>query len=295
MICKSSSILRYTVTKRATKKSKVEEGLTYLKLRFDRDKRIKAAAMTTRGLLLLAFCALFHGCFSKIPDYIKPLLCKASDPEYEKCLLNSFEQSRPLILNGIPELSLPPTDPFVLPLMTVNRTLSNTVSISAVLKNIRNEGARNVVIDGIKADPIKHVGEIRLTLPWSYLEMEYDVSGHILTLPLESKGFFKGNFTNIQFYVKGSLETYKKKDQQEYFKVKKMTSKIVIGDGWIKLTAKNPQLQFGADMISNFFNQNPRVVLDTVNPIFVESANQLFKVVANQILANLSVSEWFGE
>ncbi|XP_050309980.1 uncharacterized protein LOC126745968 [Anthonomus grandis grandis] len=242
--------------------------------------------------VLLFICAYIGGSFAIIPDYLQPLVCKTSDPEYEKCIWNSFEQSRPYLMKGIPELNLPPMDPFILPLMTVNRTLNDVVSINAVCRNIRVEGGRNVIINDVKADPIKHTGEIRLTLPWAYLEMEYDVSGKLLTIPLQSKGFFKGNITDTKFYVKGALETFKKDDGEEYFKVKKIVSKIVSGGGWIRLTSKNPNLQFGADIISNFFNENPRRVMDTVNPIFVETSNELFRVVADQILANMKVSEW---
>ncbi|XP_030766708.1 uncharacterized protein LOC115890577 [Sitophilus oryzae] len=227
----------------------------------------------------------------KVPDYIQPLICKASDPHYEKCVYNSFQKSRPYLMKGIPELSFPPMDPFKLPLMVVNRTLNEFVSISAICRNIVVEGGRNTVIDDLKADPINHAGEIRLTLPWSYLEMEYDVSGRLLSIPLQSRGFFKGNFTNTQMYIKGSLETYEKKGEQ-YFKVKKVNAKVVVGDGWIKLNAKNPDLQLGADIITNFFNENPRRVMDAIHPIFIETTNELFRVVADQILANLKVSEW---
>ncbi|CAG9768274.1 unnamed protein product [Ceutorhynchus assimilis] len=240
---------------------------------------------------LLFVCALIVGTYAKVPDYLQPFICKASDPQYEKCVWNSFEKSRPYLMKGIPEVSLPPMDPFILPLMTVNRTLNDVVSINAICRNIRVEGARNIVIDALKANPIKHLGEIHLTLPWSYMEMEYDVSGQLLAIPLQSKGFFKGNFSDIQFHVKGALDTYKR-NGDEYFKVKKVSSKIVVGDGWIKLTSKNPELQFGADMISDFFNENPRQVMDTINPIFIDTSNELFRVVADQILANLKVSEW---
>lgn len=53
-------------------------------------------------------------------------------------------------MKGIPEVSMPPMDPFVLPLMTVNRTLNDVVSINAICKNIKVEGARNVIIEGLK-------------------------------------------------------------------------------------------------------------------------------------------------
>nr|AEE61979.1 unknown [Dendroctonus ponderosae] len=239
-------------------------------------------------LLVCFFAGKSHG---KIPEYLQEYICKASDPKYEKCVLTSFEKTKPYLMKGIPELSLPPFDPFELPIMTVNRTLNDAVSINAIIRNIKVEGGRNTVIQGLRADPKKHVGEIRLSLPWTTIEMEYDVQGHLLTIPLQSRGFFFGNFTNTQFSIKGGLQTYEK-DGNEYFRVKRINSKIVVGDGFIRLTSKNPDMQFGADLIANFFNEDPRRVLDTVNPIFIETSNQLFTVVADQILANLKASEW---
>lgn len=44
-------------------------------------------------------------------------------------------------------------------------------------------------------------------------------------------------------YIKSSLETYTR-DKEEYYRVRKVNTKIVIGDAWIKLVAKNPSLQF---------------------------------------------------
>ncbi|XP_066247841.1 uncharacterized protein [Euwallacea similis] len=239
----------------------------------------------------IVICALIGLGSSKVLNFIEPLLCKSSDPEYEKCVQNGFKNATSYLLKGIPELSVPPMDPFLIPMMVVNRTHNNAVRINAISRNIRIEGARNIIVERLKADPKKNIGEIRLTLPWAYIEMEYDVTGQLLTIPLQSKGYFKGNFSDIKFRVKTSFETYEK-DADEYFRIRKISSKIVVSDGWIKLTAKNPDLQFAADIISNFFNENPQRVLEAVNPIFVETFNELFKVVADQILANMKASEW---
>lgn len=41
-------------------------------------------------------------------------------------------------------------------------------------------------------------GEIRVTIPWAYLTMEYDATGHVLVLPIQSRGYFKGNFSKFK-------------------------------------------------------------------------------------------------
>lgn len=242
---------------------------------------------------VIAFCVLLVKVTKAgLPDYLEPLVCKATDPNYEKCFLTGFAKMQPLLLKGIPEVNLPPMDPFVLPIMVINRTSSNDlVKINATVRNIRVEGARNLQVNGLKLEPAKHRGEIRLTLPWTYVEMEYDVTGRLLTLPLQSKGFFRGNFTNTQMYIKSSLETYTR-DKEEYYRVRKVNTKIVIGDAWIKLVAKNPSLQFAADAIANFVNQDTRTVLDAIAPLVADTTNQLIRVVGSQILATVKATDW---
>lgn len=50
-----------------------------------------------------------------------------------------------------------------------------------------------------RADPIKQTGEIRVTIPWVRLEMDYEVLGQLLVIPLRSIGHFDGNFSEYFF------------------------------------------------------------------------------------------------
>lgn len=52
---------------------------------------------------------------------------------------------------------------------------------------------------------------------------------------------------------------------------------------------------FAADLIAEFYNENPRRVMDAVNPIFIETSNDLFQAVIDQVLGNLPASEWIPE
>lgn len=81
---------------------------------------------------------------------MQPYRCKRTDPEFSKCVLDGFEKSHALFDEGIPELNLPPFDPFELPLLTVNRTVNELVSINAVCKNIKTIGGSNRIIEDLK-------------------------------------------------------------------------------------------------------------------------------------------------
>lgn len=73
--------------------------------------------------------------------------------------------------------------------------------------------------------------------------MEISVSFNVNILICKVVLSLKKNAANTQMYIKSSLETYTR-DKEEYYRVRKVNTKIVIGDAWIKLVAKNPSLQF---------------------------------------------------
>ncbi|KAJ8953215.1 hypothetical protein NQ314_007380 [Rhamnusium bicolor] len=50
--------------------------------------------------------------------------------------------------------------------------------------------------------------------------------------------------TNTEMYIRGSVKKYKR-DGEEYLKTNKLYTKITVGDGHIKLTEKDQDLQFG--------------------------------------------------
>lgn len=246
-------------------------------------------------LFLTCLCIISAQCSSlRMPEYLQAFSCRKSDPAYEKCVLEGFSNAREFFVKGIPELGISPLDPLKITSFSVNRTLNQLVSLNAVCTNVEITGLRNTVIRSLKADPINHYGEIRLVVPWAYMEMDYDIKGQLLVIPLENKGHFQGNFTDTQMVLKGSLKTYMQ-DGVEYFKVGKLTQKITIGSGEVKLTSKDKDFQYAADLITDFFNENPRRVLDAVNPIFIDFSDSFMRKEFDKVLAKLPASEWLPE
>ncbi|KAJ3633805.1 hypothetical protein MTP99_010730 [Tenebrio molitor] len=243
----------------------------------------------------IVLCVLIGITQGKIlPERVSNLICHKSDPDFSECTKRNFEKSIPILVKGIPELNMPPIDPFELPFATVDRTINELVSINATMRNVKMTGASNIIVEDLRANANELTGELRLTFPWVHLEMNYDVTGQLLIVPLRSKGFLSGNYTNTQLYAKGSVKTVDK-NGVKYFKVDKYSMKIRVGDGVTKLTADNPDLQFAADLIANFYNENPRAVMDAINPIFVETATELYRVVLDQVLAAIPAKEWLPE
>lgn len=53
-------------------------------------------------------------------------------------------------MKGIKELNLPPMEPFLLPVLSVDRNLNDLVSIKAVAKDIKVLGLGKTIIDSVK-------------------------------------------------------------------------------------------------------------------------------------------------
>ncbi|KAF5285656.1 hypothetical protein FQR65_LT13086 [Abscondita terminalis] len=217
-----------------------------------------------------------------------PEPCRKSESDYTACALKGINKLAPYLLKGIPKYNIPKLDPLEIPLMTVNRTLNEFLSIEAVMKNIKVYGFAGIFLNDFKADPKSLSGEIKFTIPSSFLSMDYSVAGQLLAIPLKSQGFFKGNFTDGVAHIKGSVKKVIK-DGVEYFALDKFKVKSRIGDGYVKLISKNPNDQFAADLISNFYNENPRRTMDALNPLYVETAASFFRQFIEYELVKYSI------
>jgi len=247
-------------------------------------------------LLICALC-LIGISFSNagvLPERLAQNACHRSDKNFQQCVLEQLENQREYFINGVPEVGYPGLDPLIINKTTVDRTLNELISIKAIITNARLTGLRDTIIEYVKADPNKLTGEISLRIPHAEVVMEHDVSGQLLIIPLRSRGYFKGNFTDITLNMKAKFRRYVK-DGEEYFRVDKFDVKSTVGNGLIKIISKNPQLQFSADLIANFYNENPRLVMDAINPIYTDYSSKVIAQEIDNLLARIPAKELLPE
>ncbi|KAK4879327.1 hypothetical protein RN001_007473 [Aquatica leii] len=228
-----------------------------------------------------------------LPDHF-PEPCRKSESDYTACALKGINKLGPYLLKGVPKYNIPKLDPLEIPLMIINRTLNDFLSIESIIKNIKIYGLASTYINDFKADLKSMSAEIKITVPATHLSMDYNVLGQLLAVPLRSQGFFKGNFTNAVTHVKGSVKTVTR-DGVDYFTLDKFKVKAKIGNGYVKLISKNPNDQFAADLIANFYNDNPRRTMDALNPLYVETATNFLKEIIEQGLAKVPAEEFLPE
>lgn len=62
-------------------------------------------------------------------------MCHKTDPEIDRCILNSIEALRPELVKGIPELDVPPLEP--LPLPTISLSIGGGQELDTNVTNIK--------------------------------------------------------------------------------------------------------------------------------------------------------------
>ncbi|XP_043274344.1 uncharacterized protein [Venturia canescens] len=238
---------------------------------------------------LLIAAGLFGTVLSELPPGVTSCP-RVNDPDaYNKCVLKQLEAITPQLIKGIPSLKLPPLDPLTLPSLVVDRNLE-ALKVKANLTNIRVHGSTNYLIDDLRANRDNLTVYLKVQLPYIHVKGNYDVKGTILLLPLTGNGAFRGNFTNTQTRVNAQGREVTDKNGVRRIEIHKLATKIRVGDGNIRLKAPAVQ-KITADAAMTFFNSNPRLVLDIINPIIEETAASIAKALAARALSVLTAEE----
>ncbi|RZF37247.1 hypothetical protein LSTR_LSTR006573 [Laodelphax striatellus] len=226
----------------------------------------------------------------KIPDYVP--VCKKSNPQFEKCILDAIEVVRPHLSKGIAKMKIPPSEPLVIPMLEVVRDLES-LRVNAKLKDLKVYGVTSFVVKKLKVDLAKLA--VYLMIPNMYVTAEYDVDGRLLVVPLRGKGLFKGNFTNSEADIKGTAKTITNKKGTEFLQIKDIKAKIRVGDSAIKFNNQDRENAAITETAANFINQNKKEVLRIISPIVEEISEAFIVQFGNAIFRAVPMAEMLPE
>ncbi|XP_071455419.1 circadian clock-controlled protein daywake-like [Hetaerina americana] len=236
------------------------------------------------ALVLLALVSLSSGATKKLPSYLQ--FCKRSDPNFDSCSMRLIESIRPQLAKGIPQIHAPPLEPFSIPALQIDRDTDN-LQISATLKNLKVNGPSQFQLTKFRTDLKNNLIELGVLLPHLQVTTNYDIKGRLLVVPLNGKGLFKGNITDVRADLKMNGKLVDKRGKK-YFEVADVVSKIKVGDTKVDLSGGNNQRNdLIASTTADFVENNRRQVLDVVNPVVEETANAIVQQIANRILSSL--------
>ncbi|CAG9768275.1 unnamed protein product [Ceutorhynchus assimilis] len=144
----------------------------------------------------------------KRPSYFPT--CYRNDPQLNQCLLNATEQVRPYLAKGVPELKIPPFEPFMLPELKLEQG-TNALNFKAVLNNVLIHGMSKYKFSRFDFDVPNHQFFCQASVENISLEGQYKVTGRILIAPIEGNGKFTAQIdaANVVVYQKYKEATLK--------------------------------------------------------------------------------------
>ncbi|KAM3960178.1 uncharacterized protein ACR2FA_005810 [Aphomia sociella] len=215
--------------------------------------------------------------------------CNRNDPEINKCILDGIEAMRPYLKQGIPEVSIPPIEPFIVPTLKLDRNVPN-LRLKATVRQAKAFGAGDFKIEKLKLNlNNKYAAEIKLTIPKLMVIAEYDVKGsRLLTLDINGKGKLRGNFTGITVVAKAVAKPIER-DGVQYLQADKVIAKVRVNHG--QVAVDDSERPVAATSAAAFFNASPRIVLDVVSPLIDETSAAVAKKFMNKILASVPIKE----
>ncbi|XP_046969565.1 circadian clock-controlled protein daywake-like [Vanessa cardui] len=145
--------------------------------------------MLTTAVILLAL----QFATAEIPPYIK--VCQRSDPNVDKCIINSVEELRPKMIKGIPELDVPGIEPLSLGQIALARGPQGA-KLTAVVNDVKVRGPSNFIIQELKSDLDRNRFDFKLLLPRLDFAGKYKMDIQVLLLRLQGKGNITGSFTD---------------------------------------------------------------------------------------------------
>ncbi|CAB3220997.1 unnamed protein product [Arctia plantaginis] len=242
-------------------------------------------------VLLLLFVSVICAHAKVTPDYF--LSCKRTDPQIDKCILDGINAMKPQIIAGIPEVDIPPLDPFTVPTLKLDRTAPN-LRIKATIKHGMAYGAENFKIEKLKVNlNNKYAAEVKLVIPKLKVTVDYDIRGsQILTLDISGKGKAVLNLTGVTVIAKGIGKSVIK-DDVEFLQIDKIVTKVRLNNAHIDLV--DSQSPVAASSAASFFNASPQVILDILNPLIEETSAKIIKAFGDKILAKIPISEVLTE
>ncbi|CAH2009024.1 unnamed protein product [Acanthoscelides obtectus] len=229
--------------------------------------------------LLVTITAVHCATSNNLPSYFK--VCRRSDPNLEKCFKNSANELKPLLVKGIPELSIPSCEPLLIPEVVIDQG-TGAVSLKSVYKDIKVYGPTQFMIKQVVVDFDKDRMKIKIFLPHLRVECKYLIDGRILMMPISGNGMSNANYSDIDATAIVRAERVKK-DGDIYYNIKDFFVDFTIGHASIQLDDLfNGDEDLGRAM-NSFLNENWKQVANEVKPVLEDNLAIIFKKFANKI------------
>ncbi|KAJ3654887.1 hypothetical protein Zmor_014040 [Zophobas morio] len=215
---------------------------------------------------------LVYSAANDLPSYFPK--CKRYDPKLNECLVKATETVRPFLIKGVPELGIPPIEPYTIPEITLEQG-TQALNFKALLKDVEVRGLGNYKFSQFDFDVPGLQWFCKATINPIKLVGDYTVTGKILLAPIEGSGKFTAGIENSNITAYQKVEFFKKKGVTY---VRPVTTNTTISVGGPKVHLDG--LFGGNEELNKVTNT---VINDNVNELFEDLKPVIEKIITNVI------------
>ncbi|XP_014472046.1 PREDICTED: uncharacterized protein LOC106743061 [Dinoponera quadriceps] len=225
---------------------------------------------------------------AEIPSYIN--VCGRKNPNLDECILKNIENLKNKICEGMPELSVPPTEP--LALSKINVINSDTAKIS--LDNVYLRGICNFEVQSFHMDLEKRHFDVDLIFRQIKMNMTYNFNVNII-VPVAIKGPISITTDNVSAKSGVDLNVATKGNKQFVY-----LSNIKLDLGIKRYDANvssfdDAQMATMREIGQHFLGNNQQELLAVLKPILEDVISKQILNFSNKIVRHFTYDELFPD
>ncbi|EDV91225.1 uncharacterized protein LOC6568093 [Drosophila grimshawi] len=225
---------------------------------------------------------------AEAPEYIRQ--CRRNDPKILDCLSKAVEHLRPYLAKGIAEIELPPVEPFKMDSLALQLT-DGPQGYKITLKNVEAFGASNFEVKSLKlgvngGEPFK----ARIIMPKLKIEAKYTSSGTLLIIPASGGGDFHATFDGVTADLTGKTSL-----RGKYLHVDALSLVLDVDKVNMSISRAFNNNRILLEATNLFLRDNSMIVLEAMQPQLQKKLATEFGKLANQLLKNVPVEQFYED
>jgi len=208
------------------------------------------------------------------------------------CFIDALHHLKPYLANGIPEIELPPVEPFRLDELSLALT-SGPNGYKVTLSEIDLYGASNYNVSRLKLSEGGKPFEAKIRMPELKLNSKYRSSGVLLIIPASGNGTFLGKFQDVNTIVRGKVSSHKRDNNATYLHVDALSVDIDIKTPRMHVKDVYRNNRIIGDAMNLFLRENGQEVVKVMLPQLKKKLAVLFANIANQLLTHVPLELFY--
>ncbi|XP_068086392.1 protein takeout [Anabrus simplex] len=229
-----------------------------------------------------------------LPPFIKA--CSRNDPKLNECAVKHGREALPYVVQGNPQVKIPPLDPLFIPEVRVDQTGSGGGAVGAVLtsRDITVTGLKDTIFERANLDLKNRRVDSWYTIPRLEIISKYEIKGRILVLPIEGKG--DANFTLVgnKLYHWFTYDLVQR-DGETFTSLTGEDLTVNASRAYFHLTNLFNGDKLLGDNMNKFLNDNWNDVLQEIGPDIVVAVRKIMEVLVRGVMNAFSYDTIFPE